>query len=255
MKNLLTLVFTFISLCLFAQSENRQKKIDTVDVTYSIYKLFSDIRLQQEISELKIEFDTITKSEFEIYREKYGQKIDTISNTTTSRKNCFSIRIADTIFKFPSIMGRSHYYGGFYPKLKCHLVKVAGEGICEMFLIDQKTGTGLALPAFYDGSCNQPMISNDNQFLMTYGTCSEGNGCFNYYEHISMISIINLKDTNSITELTNFRVIGINDFAIKDIFWIDNNFIVLKVFDEIAFDEKGHDYLKNIRYIKGKIKW
>lgn len=255
MKYLLKILFFFISLFLSAQTEGNQKTIDTVDVTYSIYELFSDIRLEQENVELRIDFESISKSEFEIYKEKYRQEIDTISKTTTRKENCFSIRAADTIFKFPSIIGRNHYYGGFYPKLNCHLVRVAGEGICEMFLIDQKTATGLALPAFYDGSCNQPRISNDNRFLLTYGTCPEGKGCFNYYEHVSTISIIDLKNINSITELKNFRFIGINDFAIEDIFWTENNFIVLKVFDEIAFDENGQDYRKNIRYIKGKVKW
>lgn len=255
MKYLLTYIFTFISFGLSAQAERNQTAVDTVDVTYSIYELFSDIRLENETVELKIVFDSITESNFNTYKEKYRRKSDTISKLISRTENCFSIRASDTIFEFPSIMGRSHYYGGFYPQINAQLVKVAGAGICEMFLIDQKTAIGLSLPAFYDGSCNQPLISENNRFLMTYGTCPDGKLCYDWYEQISTISIVNISKSNSISNLNTYRYIAINDFTIEEIFWVENDYIVLKVFDEIAFDDKGQDYKKNIRYLRGKVEW
>lgn len=244
-----------ISLCLSAQDERNQKPLDTVDVTYSIYELFSDIRLESETVELKIVFDSITKLDFETYKEKYSQKSKTISKLISGNEHSFSIQASDTIFEFPSIEGRSHYYGGFYPQINAQLVKVAGAGICEMFLIDQETAIGLSLPAFYDGSCNQPLISKNNKFLMTYGTCPSGKLCFDWYDQISTISIINISQSNSITDLNTYRYIAINDFTIEEIFWTESEYIVLKVFDEIAFDDNGKDYKKNIRYLKGKVEW
>lgn len=256
MKYLLTFILTFISFCLSAQAEKNQKELDTVLVSNTIYKLFNDIRLKSDTLKLRIEFDSITQLEFKSYKEKNGQKPDTVSKLVSRNENSFSIRASDTLFEFSSKKSMSHFYGGFYPQINAQLIKVAGAGICEMFLIDQETAIGLSLPGFYDGSCSQPMISPNNNFLMTYGTCQGGDYCFNYYEHISTISIINLKHVNSITELKTFRFIGINDFTIEDIFWIKNNFIVLKVFDEIAYDKYGEDdHQKYISYLKGKIEW
>jgi hypothetical protein len=254
MKHLLTLLFYFISLVLSAQSEKSEKSIDTVDVTYIMYEQFSDIKLEQEIEELKIDFDSITKSEFENYKDNYRQKVDTISKTISRNENKFTLRASDTIFEFPSEIDRTFYYGGYYPYLKSHLIKVAGAGICEMFLIDEQTETGVLLPAFYDGSCNQPTISPDNRFLMTYGTCPEGKWCYDWYNQISTISIIDISKCTSITKLSKFKYIAINDFAIEDIFWIDNNYIALKVFD-VKYGKNGRNYQKTIRYVKGQIKW
>ena len=64
------------------------------------------------------------------------------------------------------------------------------------------------MPEFYDSGCNQPMISPDNRFLMTYGTCPEGNSCFDYYEHISTILIIDLQHVESLMDLKTFRFTG-----------------------------------------------
>mgnify|MGYP000143655832 CR=1 FL=1 len=255
MKHLLIIIIYFISLSLSAQADNNQKVPDTVDVFYSVYERFSDIKIETESINLKIDFDSITKSEFETYKETYGRKIDTISKLISPTENSFAIRASDTIFEFPTKMDRTFWYQGFYPRLNSHLVGVSGAGMCEMFFIDEISAKGLLMPEFYDSGCKQPLISPDNQFLLTYGTCPEGEGCFNYYEHISTILIIDLKNVNSITELKNFRFIGINEFAIEEVFWAENNIIVLKVFDEIAFDKNGQDYQKNIRYIKGTIEW
>jgi hypothetical protein len=255
MKYLLTYIFTLISLYLSAQDERNRKPSDTVDVTYSIYELFSDIRLESENIELKINFESITQSDFDTYKEKYRQKSDTISKLIAQTENSFSIRASDTIFEFPSIMDRSHYYGGFYPQINAQLVKVSGAGICEMFLIDQETAIGLSLPAFYDNSCNQPQISKNNKFLMTYGTCPSGKSCFDWYDQISTISIINISQSKSITDLNTYRYIAINDFSIEEIFWTESEYIVLKVFDEIAFDYSGQDHKKKIKYLKGKVEW
>lgn len=256
MKYLITYIIILISIEVSAQDERNKKALDTVDVTYSIYELFSDIKLENENVDLKIVFDSITKLDFDTYKEKYSQRFDTISKLISVDEHSFSIQASDTIFEFPSIIERSHFYGGFYPQINAQLVKVAGAVICEMFLIDQKTAKGLSLPAFYDNSCNQPLISENNRFFMTYGTCPGGKSCFEWYNQISTISIINISQCNSITDLHTYRYIAINDFTIEEIFWAENAYIVLKGFDEIAFyDNDGQDYKKNVRYLKGKVEW
>ncbi|WP_040252117.1 hypothetical protein [Psychroserpens mesophilus] len=255
MKHLLILVFTFKSLCLFAQSEKNQKAKDTVNVLNNVYEQFSDLRLETDSIKLKIDFNSITKLEFETYEELYERKVDTIAKLISRTENSFQIRASDTIFEFSTRADRTFWYQGFYPRLNSYLVGVSGAGICEMFFIDKNSANGLLMPEFYDSGCNQPMISPDNRFLMTYGTCPEGNFCFDYYDHISTILIIDLKHVESIMDLKTFRFSGINDFVIENLFWIGTDEIVLKVFDEIAFDNNGQDYKKNIRYLKGKIEW
>lgn len=254
-KHLLTLIFTFISLCLSAQDEKNQKVVDTVDVTYSVYELFSDIRLKNETIDLKIDFDSITKLEFQTYKKIYGQKIDTISKLISRIENSFAILASDTIFEFPTRTERTFWYKGFYPNLNSHLIGVSGAGICEMFFIDETSAKGLLIPEFYDSGCNQPMLSNDKKLLMTYGTCTEGKSCYEWYNQKSTILMIDVSDLKSITESKTYRYIHIDDFAIDEILWTEDNVIILKVFDEIAFDEDRQDYQKNIRYLKGKIEW
>jgi len=255
MKLPITLILSIISLCLYAQNKENEKVLDTVYVTFGIYEQFSDIKLDIDTSVLNIDFKSISKFEFESYREKYGQKIDTITKFTSHNQSAFSINVSDTIIKFQNSLGRNHHYGGFYPKLNCHLIKVSGNGICEIFLIDQKTGNGLILPVFFDDNCNPPKISNDNSLLMTYGTCQDGSGCLKFYEHFSTISIFQIKNTNSITELEKYRFIEIKDLTIQDIFWIENNSVVIKAFNENTLDKNGQNNRKNIQYIRGTIHW
>lgn len=255
MRYLLTFLLTLKCVISSAQIEKNNKVIDTVDVKYSIYKLFNDFHLEQDSLNLKISFSSIDKSEFETYKELYSSSIDTISNTISRSENSFSIIAADTIFKFASQIGRTHYYGGFYPTLNCHLVKISGDGICETFLIDQESAIGLALPGIYDNSCYQPRISPDKTFLMIYGTCPYGDLCFEYYDHITTIMIINISSKKSISELKSFRLLSFNDWSIAEVFWIDNDFIVLKGFDAIESDENKENEQMKEKYVKGKIQW
>tara|TARA_B100000949_G_scaffold235237_1_gene257242 strand:+ start:163 stop:927 length:765 start_codon:yes stop_codon:yes gene_type:complete len=242
--------------CLFCSGQSESHKVvDTVNVESNIYRLFSDVRLEQDSIELKVQFSPISKSEFEGFKTQRDSTVDNISNTASLSENSFSIVAADTIFIFPSKPYRIHSYEGFYPQLNSHLVSVSGEGICEMFLIDQRTGVGLALPSPYDNGCSLPETSPNGQFLLIYGSCPEGNYCFNYYDHISTILIVNLSNKKSIMESERFRFIGINDWTIDEIFWIDEDKFILRGFDRISFDKNGKNKEAFVKYIKGKIKW
>lgn len=258
MKYLLTLFFTFISFYLSAQVEKNQKVLDTINVSNTIYERFSDIKLEDEIVDLKIDFDTITKSQFENYREKFQRKIDTISKLISRTANSFVIRASDTLFKFSSKDYRVHTYHGFLPDINSHLISVSGSGICEMFLIDLETGAGFLIPAFYDDGCNIPIISNTKSFLLIYGTCPAGKLCFDWYENITTISLIDLSTENSIKSINNarkFGVLGIDDFEILEIFWADDEKLIIKAFDRVSFDKKDKDYKSNVSFLQGTIRW
>ena len=139
MRYPLTFFLFFIGLCLSAQTEKNRKPKDTVDVHYSIYQRFSDIRIEADTVELAIDFDSITKSEYENYKAIYGQKVDTISKLISRTENSFQIRASDTIFEFPKRADITFWYQGFYPNLNSHLVGVSGAGICENFFIDENS--------------------------------------------------------------------------------------------------------------------
>lgn len=258
MKYLLTFIFSSISFCLSAQDKTEQKLLDTIDVSTTIYEQFSDIKLTDEIVDLSIHFDTITKSQFEHYREKPQRTIDTSSQLISRTENSFLIRASDTLFKFLSTDYRIHTYQGFFPEINSYLVSVSGSGICEMFFIDQETGDGFLLPAFYDYGCNTPMISNSKRFLLIYGTCPAGKLCYDWYKNITTISLIDLSDEKSITSISNarkFGVLGIDDFEILEIFWAEDEKLIIKALDRLAFDKSGKDYTSHVSFLKGTIRW
>lgn len=174
-----------------------------------------------------LEFDTISRSEFEGYKKMYRSKI----NIDTSK-----VLWTDTSFVISEKNWSRNYniavteeepfnnYMGYLEPLSLYLVtSIDGRNETAMFsLVDQKTGKEFYLNSGFDYPCVIALISPKNNFLLSWS-----NNEYEYNE--SMLVVLKVEKQRKKFQLKGFVDFSTNQWRVQDVVWINENSIALHV--------------------------
>lgn len=130
----------------------------------------------------------------------------------------------------------------FPPPLKSHIIREVRD-VSQLHLIDSISGESYILNSAEDGS--NPLVSkSENQFIIYISSSFDNSSSIDIYKKNNLSNQFDFQKFDSYTT---------QDWLIRELIWIDENSFAVKVYNGVAFDNKGQDYLVNIRYLKGII--
>ena len=196
-------------------------------------------------NKLKIKFTKIDSTNYLDFIQKYSNKITIDSTIVNEAGSSFSLAVKDTEKEFRCDIdyNNCNYYKGFLSPLNKYILTYCGTGYCGTFLLDKNTGIQNFIESPFDSECEIPSLSKNENKLITFSS--------SVFDRKSFIALYK-KDINSKKiDLNKYDSFYTSDWRIKEIIWIDNNSIALKVFDE--YGGKIGSELINVRYFKGEI--
>lgn len=206
----------------------------------------TEITEKQEIKEnknkLRIKFTEIDATKFLKYKQKYSNQIIVDTTIVNKAGSFFTLNVANIEKKFSCDIdyNNCNYYKGFFKPLNKYILTYCVTGFCGTYLLDKKTGNINNLQSPFDSECEAPSLSEDKSKLIVFAS--------SVFDSDSFIALYK-KELN--TQKINFKTFDsfyTSKWRIKNLIWIDNNSIALKVFDNYQGKK-----LVNVRYLKGEI--
>lgn len=222
----------------------------TIENTDSISRLeISKLSEEQEIKEnknkLKIKFTIIDSTDYFKYKQKYSNEITVDTTIVNEAGSFFTLDVENAEKKFSCDIDYSNcnYYKGFLNPLSKYIITHCGTGYCGTYLLDKNTGTQNYLESPFDSECEIPALSKNQDKLIAFSS--------SVFDRESFIALYRENAETKKIELKKFDSFYTSDWRIKEIIWIDNNSIALKVYEK--YGGKTGSELINTRYLKGVI--
>ncbi|WP_111542112.1 hypothetical protein [Mesonia algae] len=209
----------------------------------------SEVGEEQEVKEnkskLKIKFTKIDSTEFLKYNQKYSNEITVDTTIVNEAGGFFTLDVENAEKKFSCDIdyNNCNYYKGFLKPLNKYILTYCGIGYCGTYLLDKNTGTKDYLESPFDSECKNPSISKNKNKLIAFSS--------SVFDRESFIALYKMNIETKKIDLKKYDSFYTSDWRIKEIIWIDNNVIALKVFEKYGGKTGGE--LINTRYLKGKI--
>lgn len=209
----------------------------------------SEVSEEQEIKEnknkLKIKFTKIDSTDYLDYKQKYSNGITVDKTIVNEAGNSFTLALKNADKKFGCDIDYNDctYYKGFLSSLNKYILTSCGKGYCGTFLLDKNTGVRNFLQSPFDSECEVPSLSKSQDKLIAFSS--------SVFDRESFIALYKENVETKKIELRKFDSFYTSDWRIKEIIWIDNNSIALKVYEK--YGGKTGSELINTRYLKGKI--
>lgn len=202
--------------------------------------------IEENANKLELTFKKIDSTHYLNYKRKYVNRIIIDTTIVNEAGSSFSLNIKNTVEKFSC--GKDYndctYYRGFLKPLNKYILTHCGEGYCGTYLLDKKTGKIHNLESPFDTECEIPSLSKNENKLIAFSS-----SVFNQESFISLYK--NNKDSNEF-EFKFYDSFQTTDWKIKEIIWIDNDSIALKVYDKYG-GITGSELI-NKRYLKTTLK-
>lgn len=211
-----------------------------------ISKVSEEQEIKENKNKLKLKFTKIDSTGYFDFKQKYSNDIIIDSKIVNKAGSSFTLVVENEEKKFSCDINYDNctYYKGFLKPLNKYILTYCGTGYCGTSLLDKNTGIQNYLESPFDSECEVPSLSKDENKLITFSTSVFGKD----------EAFIALYKKNIDTKKIDFKVFDsfyTSDWRIKEIIWIDNNSIALKVYEKYGGKTGGE--LINTRYLKGKI--
>ena len=201
--------------------------------------------VKENQNKLKIKFTKIDSTDYFDFKKKYFNGITIDSTIVNEAGSSFSLFVENEKKEFSCDIdyNNCNYYKGFLKPLNKYILTYCGMGYCGTYLLDKRTGKQDYLESPFDSECEVPSLSKDENKLITFSSSVfDGETFIALYKKNVETKKIDFKEYDSFYTL---------DWRIKEIIWIDNNLVALKVFD--GYGGKNGGKLINTKYLKGKI--
>lgn len=232
--------------------EKKNEPITTVENTQPISK--SDISenvseeqiIKENQNELKIEFTEIDSTDYFNYKQNYSDGIKINSTIVHEAGSSFTLAVKNADKKFSCDVDYNNctYYKGFLNPLNKYVLTSCGKGYCGTYLLDKNTGVRSFLQSPFDSECEVPSLSKNENKLIAFSS--------SVFDRKSFIALYRKNIDSKKIDLKEYDSFHTSDWRIKEIIWIDNNSIALKVYEK--YGGKTGSELINVRYLKGNIK-
>jgi len=222
---------------------------NTQAISSSEISTVSAVSEEQEIKEnknkLKIKITKIDSTDYFDYKQKYSNGITVDTTLVNEAGNSFTLAVKNADKKFSCDIDYNDctYYKGFLNSLNKYILTSCGRGYCGTFLLDKNTGVRNFLQSPFDSECEIPSLSKSQDKLIAFSS--------SVFDRESFIALYKENVETKKIELRKFDSFYTSDWRIKEIIWIDNNSIALKVYEK--YGGKTGSELINTRYLKGKI--
>lgn len=121
--------------------------------------------------------------------------------------------------------------------------------VCETYLTEFDSNDRMYLPADYDAGILGASFSPDCKNLIVYSTY-DGPDYHNYYENRAEFYVFKIVGTHGLRSLQPTFKFSMKDWSIKNLVWINNNEIGLKLYSESRF---GDGSQLDFKYFKADI--
>lgn len=202
--------------------------------------------VQENINKLEIRFSKINSIDYLGFKQKYSNGIEVDSTIANEAGSSFSLTINNKKKEFSCGIDykNCNYYRGFLKPLSKYVLTYCGTGYCGTYLLDKNSGTQNYLESPFDSECEIPSLSKDKNKLIGFSSSA--------FDRESFIALYKKDINTQKIDFEKYNSFNTSDWRIKEIIWIDNNSIALKVYDE--YGGKNGSELINVRYLKGEIK-
>ncbi len=240
---------TFVDISIIEQKNELKVTNENTQAISSPEISESEVSKEQEIKEnknkLRIKFTKIDSTEFLKYNQKYSNEITVDTTIVNEAGGFFTLGVGNVEKKFSCDIdyNNCNYYKGFLKPLNKYILTYCGTGYCGTYLLDKSTGTQDYLESPFDSECENPSISKNKNKLIAFSS--------SVFDRESFIALYKTNIETEKIDLKKYASFNTSDWRIKEIIWIDNNVIALKVFDK--YGGKTGDELINTRYLKGEI--
>lgn len=193
-------------------------------------------------NKLEIKFSKINSTDYLEYNQNYSNRI-TIDTILINNPQNFTLVVENAKKRFVCDVDNNNcnYYKGYLVPLNKYILTNCGKSYCETYLLDKNTGTQDYLESPFDSECEIPSLSPNENKLIAFSS--------SVFDKESYIALY--KNDSENKKLDFKKSFYTSDWRIKEIIWIDNNSIALKVFDK--YGGKTGDGLINSQYLKGEI--
>ncbi len=201
--------------------------------------------VKENKNNLRIKFTKIDSTVYFEYNQKYYNGI-TVDTTIVNQAGSFftlDVENAEKKFSCDIDYNNCNYYKGFLEPLNKYILTYCGTGYCGTYLLDKNTGTQDYLESPFDSECEIPSISKNKNKLIAFSS--------SVFDRESFIALYKTNIETKKIDLKKYDSFNTSDWRIKEIIWIDNNVIALKVYEK--YGGKTGDELINTRYLKGEI--
>jgi hypothetical protein len=209
----------------------------------------TDSEIKEYSNKINLEFDTISKSEYQNFKLKYDHKIYKDPTIIVDSTGVFKIKTDSSIYVFESKNDyhSSYYYIGSTDVLNAHIIGRCFSGTCEGYLLDKNKDVKMCLPTSFDAGVRGPFISPDNSYMIVYSTYDrkEFQNAYSYRAELVFYDIGNAKNLNDIKLISNFTT---ENWSIASLVWVDENSFSLKIYENDATNG-----FVDYKYLKVKI--
>lgn len=210
-----------------------------------ISKVSEEQEIKENKNKLKIKFTKIDSTDYFEYKQKYSNGITVDTTIVNEAGSFFTLDVENAEKKFSCDIDYSNcnYYKGFLNPLSKYIITYCRTGYCVTYLLDKKTGTQNYLESPFDSECEIPSLSKNENKLITFSS--------SVFDRESFIALYEKNIETKKIDFKKYDSFYTTDWRIKEIIWIDNNSIALKIFEK--YGGKSGSELINTRYLKGEI--
>ena len=226
-------------------SVNRNNELKTTIENYKTISNAGISEVKQHKDNLKIKFTKIDSTDYFDYNQKYHSGITVDTTIVNQAGSYFTLDVENVEKKFSCELNYNdcNYYKGFLEPLNKYILTNCGTSYCATYLLDKKTGTIDYLNSPFDTECENPSLSPNENKLIAFSS--------SVFDMVSFIALYRKNNEIKKIDFNKSESFYTSDWRIKEIIWIDNNSIALKVYDKNG--GKMGDGLINSRYLKGEI--
>ena len=201
--------------------------------------------LVENKNKLKIKFTKTDSINYFSFRQNYSNGIKIDTTIVNESGSSFSLIIKNEEKKFSCDIdyNNCYYYKGFLKPLNKYIITYCGTGYCRTYLLDKNTGTQNYLESPFDSECEIPSLSKNENKLIAFSS--------SVFDRESFIALYKKNIETKKIDFKKYDTFYTSDWRVKEIIWIDNNSIALKIYEK--YGGKSGNELINTRYLKGKI--
>lgn len=197
-----------------------------------------------------LSFTVITKKQFLSFKAKQKNILQASNVITKDTDSTFTFKTKSAHYKLlqSAQYSGTYAYNGYLPLLRSHLISFCGEGTCQAYLLDNETDVKMAVPASFDAGVIDITASPSGSFVLVYSSY-DGPDYKDYYSHRAEFIVYKMIKGKGLKGLTHYYTFETPNWSVKEIVWINNNAIALKIYEGQSPGDNaeiGYSYIKTV---------
>lgn len=201
--------------------------------------------LKENQNKLKIKFSKIDSTNYLDFKHKYSNGVETDPTIANKYGDLFFLIVKNEKkgFGCDTDHNNCNYYKGFLKPLNKYILTYCETDYCRTYLLDKNTGMQHYLESPFDSESNIPCLSKEQDKLIAFSS--------SVFKRESFVAIYKKNTKTKEIEFSEFESFYTSDWRIKEIVWVNNNSIALKVFEK--YGKNPENKLINVKYLRGKL--